>query len=102
MVAQIAYHNHGHHNYDHHYDDHQNHDSQASRRDGSDCQGHPGDKKGQLSHSKIPSEIEKYIANILVIWLYMVTGLLGHLAIRHQEQHHGARGEKVIIGFMTL
>ena len=39
---------------------------------------------------------------ILVKWLYMVTGLLGHLAIRHQEQHHGARGEKVIIGFMTL
>ena len=39
---------------------------------------------------------------LLVIWLYMVTGLLGHHAIRHQEQHHGARGEKVIIGFMTL
>ena len=68
------------HHQDDHYDDHQNHDSQASRRDGSDCQGHPGDKKGQLSHSKIPSKIEKYIANILLIfgygyiYAYMVIG----------------------------
>ena len=65
MMAQIAYHNHDYCNHCH-----QNRDSQASRRDGSDCQGHPGDKKGQLSHVNITSKIEKYIANILLIYGY--------------------------------